>query len=402
MKDKYRGIILCVLDVIIVFELALLFLVIPSVKQINKLKDVKELTFEEKSALISSINKKYSDKITEVNDRYSKEETQINEKYDPDIESINEKYDKLISEAKTKYETEEKDLLDKISDKKVAVNKEFMRNGFSKKYYTLYDEQKALESEHANLKSELDKEISTLETNKKSELTPYVINKNSLIKQNDINKENELDVLETNKNKEINNVNMKVDNTLGITLQLLKILLAGVITLIPILYIIKVYNKLTKLHNEVEESWSHVLVDLKRRSDLIPNIVETVKGYAKHESDTLKGVIEARNKFTVASTKEDEMKANNELTGAIRQLFALSESYPELKADTSFLKLQSNLEETEDKISSARQFYNDTVLSLNNKVELFPSNLVAKIFGFKKEAFFEAEAEAKVAPKVQF
>ena len=178
-------------------------------------------------------------------------------------------------------------------------------------------------------------------------------------------------------------------------------IIIGVIVLIA-LYVVNTYNTFVKLRNRVKDQWAQIEVQLKRRFDLIPNIVETVKGYAKHESDTLKGVIEARNKFTVANTPEDEMKANNELTGAIRQLFALSESYPELKADTSFLKLQSNLEETEDKISSARQFYNDTVLSLNNKVELFPSNLVAKIFGFKKEAFFEAETEAKGAPKVQF
>ena len=145
-------------------------------------------------------------------------------------------------------------------------------------------------------------------------------------------------------------------------------IIVGIVVLLIILYVISTYNTLIKLRNRVKDQWAQIEVQLKRRFDLIPNIVETVKGYAKHESDTLKGVIEARNKFTVAGTKEDEMKANNELTGAIRQLFALSESYPELKADTSFLKLQSNLEETEDKISSARQFYNDTVLSLNNKV----------------------------------
>ena len=121
----------------------------------------------------------------------------------------------------------------------------------------------------------------------------------------------------------------------------------GVIVLIA-LYVVNTYNTFVKLRNRVKDQWAQIEVQLKRRFDLIPNIVETVKGYAKHESDTLKGVIEARNKFTVASTPEDEMKANNELTGAIRQLFALSESYPELKADTSFLKLQSNLEETED------------------------------------------------------
>ena len=121
-------------------------------------------------------------------------------------------------------------------------------------------------------------------------------------------------------------------------------IIVGIVVFLIILYVISTYNTLIKLRNRVKDQWAQIEVQLKRRFDLIPNIVETVKGYAKHESDTLKGVIEARNKFTVAGTKEDDMKANNELTGAIRQLFALSESYPELKADTSFLKLQSNLE----------------------------------------------------------
>lgn len=393
MKDKYKGIILSVLDVIIVFELTLLFLVIPSVKRINKLRDVKELTYEEKSALISEVNNKYSDKVTEVNDRYSKEETKINEKYDPDIKSVNEKYDKLIRDAKTKYETEEKDLLDKISDKKVEVNKEFMRNGFSKKYYTLYDEQKALESKQSNLKSELDKEVSTLETNKKSELTPYVINKNSLIKQNDINKANELDMLETNKNKEINDINKKVDNTLGITLEVLKIVLAIVITLIPIFYIIKIYNKLTKLHNEVEESWSHILVDLKRRSDLIPNIVSVVKGYSNHEKNTLKSVVSARNKVVNSDTKEDSILNNEILDKNIKKIFILNEKYPELKSDKSFNKLIMELKTIEDDISISRKEYNDKVLKYTNTLEIFPSNLVAKAFSFEKESYFKTSEE---------
>ncbi len=179
------------------------------------------------------------------------------------------------------------------------------------------------------------------------------------------------------------------------------IILIALIVLI-ILYLISTYNTLVKLRNRVRDQWAQIEVQLKRRFDLIPNIVETVKGYAKHESETLKGVIEARNKFTVAQTPEQEMEASNQLTGAVRQLFALSESYPELKADTNFLNLQNELKDTENKVATARQFYNDTVLSLNNKVELFPSNIVAKMFGFKKEAFFEAEAEAKNAPKVQF
>lgn len=179
------------------------------------------------------------------------------------------------------------------------------------------------------------------------------------------------------------------------------IILIALVVLI-ILYLVSTYNTLVKLRNRVRDQWAQIEVQLKRRFDLIPNIVETVKGYAKHESETLKGVIEARNKFTVAQTPEQEMEASNQLTGAVRQLFALSESYPELKADTNFLNLQNELKDTENKVATARQFYNDTVLSLNNKVELFPSNIVAKMFGFKKEAFFEAEAEAKNAPKVQF
>ncbi len=175
-----------------------------------------------------------------------------------------------------------------------------------------------------------------------------------------------------------------------------------VVVVLILLYVISSYNTLVKLRNRVKDQWSQIEVQLKRRFDLIPNIVETVKGYAKHESDTLKGVIEARNKFNVASTPEDEMKASNELTGAVRQLFALSEAYPELKANQNFIELQKSLEETENKISTSRQFYNDTVLTLNNKVEMFPSNIIAKLFGFKKETFFEAEPEAKNAPKVSF
>ena len=180
------------------------------------------------------------------------------------------------------------------------------------------------------------------------------------------------------------------------------LIIAIVVVVLLLLYVISTYNTLVRLRNRVRDQWAQIEVQLKRRYDLIPNLVECVKGYAKHESDTLKGVVEARNKFNVASTPEDEMKASNELTGAVRQLFALSEAYPELKANQNFIELQKSLEETENKISTSRQFYNDTALTLNNKIEMFPSNIIAKLFGFKKEAFFEAEPEAKNAPKVSF
>ena len=179
------------------------------------------------------------------------------------------------------------------------------------------------------------------------------------------------------------------------------IILVIVVVLI-VLWVIATYNSLVQLRNSVKDQWSQIDVHLKRRADLIPNLVETVKGYAKHEKDTLEAVINARNKAVSATNATEEMQANNELTGALTKLFALAESYPELKANTNFMDLQANLKDTEDKISFARQFYNDTVLKYKNKLEVFPSNLVAGIFGFKPEPFFEASATERETPKVQF
>lgn len=175
-----------------------------------------------------------------------------------------------------------------------------------------------------------------------------------------------------------------------------------VIVVLIALWVVATYNSLVQLRNSVKDQWSQIDVHLKRRADLIPNLVETVKGYAKHEKDTLEAVINARNKAVSATNATEEMQANNELTGALTKLFALAESYPELKANTNFMDLQANLKDTEDKISFARQFYNDTVLKYKNKLDVFPSNLVAGIFGFKPEPFFEASATERETPKVQF
>ena len=174
------------------------------------------------------------------------------------------------------------------------------------------------------------------------------------------------------------------------------------IAVILILFVIGTYNSLISLRNKKDDQWSQIEVQLKRRADLIPNLVETVKGYAKHENNTLKEVIEARNTYVAASTPEEEMKASGEVTKALNKLFALSESYPDLKANENFMALQKDLKDTEDKISYARQFYNDTVLTYNNKVEMVPSNIVAGIFKFKKATFFEASEEGKKTPEVKF
>ncbi len=183
---------------------------------------------------------------------------------------------------------------------------------------------------------------------------------------------------------------------------MITLIVIGAILLLVLLFIGTTYNSLVSLRNKVKDQWSQIDVLLKRRTDLIPNLVETVKGYAKHESETLENVIAARNKVVEAQTTEEEIKADGELSRALGRLMAVAESYPDLKANTNFLDLQANLKETEDKIQYARQFYNDAVLIYKNKLEMFPSNIIAAMFNFKPEAFFEASEADKEVPKVQF
>ena len=178
------------------------------------------------------------------------------------------------------------------------------------------------------------------------------------------------------------------------------IIIAVVVVLI--IFLVSTYNNLVVLRNRAKDQWAQVDVQLKRRFDLIPNLVETVKGYAKHENSTLKEVIEARNKFQSATTPEEEMAASGDLNKALSRLMVLTESYPELKANENFLSLQADLKDCEEKIAYARQFYNDTVLSYMNKVEMFPSNIVASMFGFKEMKYFEISEGEKEAPKVSF
>ena len=172
------------------------------------------------------------------------------------------------------------------------------------------------------------------------------------------------------------------------------------------IYAMTTYNKLILLRNRVTEAWSDIEVQMKRRYDLIPNLVETVKGYAKHESGTLEKVIQARNIAMAAQGDVKEVsQSENMLTGALKSIFALSENYPDLKANANFMELQRELRDTEDKLQAARRFYNGNVLALNTKIELFPSNIIASMFHFEKQDFFELaeeEQEARNTVKVQF
>ena len=179
-----------------------------------------------------------------------------------------------------------------------------------------------------------------------------------------------------------------------------------VIVVVLVAYVGMTYNGFVTLKNRVKEAWSDIEVQMKRRYDLIPNLVETVKGYAAHESGTLEKVIQARNIAMAPHADMKEVaKSENMLTGALKSIFALSENYPDLKANQNFMELQRELRDTEDKIQAARRFYNANVLALNTKAEVFPSNIIANAFNFQKAEFFELgeeEQEAKKAVKVQF
>jgi len=183
-------------------------------------------------------------------------------------------------------------------------------------------------------------------------------------------------------------------------------IILGLVVLLVIM-IIKIYNDLVGKRVRVKEAWSDITVQLKRRYDLIPNLVETVKGYASHETDTLENVIKARNAaISNDGSAEEQAGTENILSGALRQVFALSESYPDLKANDNFAKLQDELSALEEVIQKARRFYNGSVREMNTAVQVFPGNLVAGQFGFTTETFFEldeAENEAvQAAPKVGF
>ena len=175
-----------------------------------------------------------------------------------------------------------------------------------------------------------------------------------------------------------------------------------IVIILIIITIIHLYNKLVSLKNRVKNSYAQIDVQLKRRNDLIPNLVETVKGYAAHEKGVLEEVTKARSNVMNASNIKETSDANNQLTSALKTLFAVAENYPDLKANSNFQQLQDQLSDTEDKISYARQFYNDTVLMYNNACQQFPSNILAKMFGFKEEEFFEADVASREVPQVQF
>ena len=179
-------------------------------------------------------------------------------------------------------------------------------------------------------------------------------------------------------------------------------ILAGIILIILLLIPIYYYNKIIRLENRIDNSWAQIDVQLKRRADLIPNLIETVKGYMKHEKSVLENVTKARSALLNAKTPQENMDANNMLTGALKTLFAVAENYPNLKANENFLQLQDQLTHTEDKIAYARQHYNDSVLAFNNTIETFPGVFFARMMGKKEREMLQIPEESKEVPKVSF
>ena len=179
------------------------------------------------------------------------------------------------------------------------------------------------------------------------------------------------------------------------------LVIVGLVILLGIIAVV-LYNRFVTLRNRSENAWAQVDVQLRRRYDLIPNLVETVKGYASHERQTLEAVIQARNTAVAAQTVQEQGQAENMLTGALRQLFALSESYPQLRANENFMQLQAQLEETENDIAVARQIYNDTVLRYSTAIQTFPGVLLAGPFGFGAKVYLEIDEASRAAPRVSF
>ncbi|HET9609504.1 MAG TPA: LemA family protein [Acidimicrobiales bacterium] len=183
---------------------------------------------------------------------------------------------------------------------------------------------------------------------------------------------------------------------------MIAVIIIVVVLVLLALYVIVTFNGLVSLRNRIENAWAQIDVQLKRRYDLIPNLVETVKGYAAHERETLDAVIQARNAGMSAQGPHDQAEAENQITGALKSLFALSEAYPDLKANQNFAQLQEELTGTEGRIAYARQFYNDTVYRYNTKIQSFPANILAGMFRFGEREYFQADDESRGPTRVSF
>lgn len=381
MKRNWKIIIAGIILLVSIIGLSVWFLIMPGLNKMAEANKYRDLTVEEKTKMISSINTKYEEKIKKVNEEYDKEVDKIKEKYNEKINNIKSEYSKKIDEVNNKK-----------NEKQLEQDREFRSNGFNEKYYSLKNEISELQQKVWDLELEKSDKIREMEGKQSKEISPKFESKTEKIS-----------LLENSKDEEIYKVENRSTTRFKIRVNgLFRIITGSIIALIPILYIIITFNKLTKLSNYVKEKWSSVDVLLKQRTDMIPNIVEVIKGYVKHENKTLVEVTKARNLVVKASNKLEEINTNKDLTNNVDKLLLIHEDYPELKANKNFLKLQDELVDLEKKISSSRQDYNSAVLLYKNKQNTFPSNIVSNLFNFKSELFFTSSEEDKENPDINF
>lgn len=392
MKNKSLTII-GIIILLVIISLSYIFVINNGKIDIKKGNEIKELTFEEKTKLIEQVDEKYVSLNKETNEKYDKKINEINDKYTSQIEEIEKKYKDLETEIENTYNAKIAEIDKKIDAIRREQTADFFANGgITEKHDELGAQITELNNQKSRLRLEKSDNESKNNRAQSNELSPINANKTRELNTNEESRNLEISRLKQSKDSEIYNINYRKSNKQQlISSGIRKIIWGVIIIIIPFLYIALVFNKLTQLKNKVKESWAQIDVLLKKRSDLIPNILEAVKGYSKYEKSTLEDVTKARNKVMKANSIEEEMESNNKLSIQIGKIFALKEAYPELKADENFMDLQDNLKKIEDELARSRQLYNKSVLRYKNRLEIFPSNIVANTFSFKAEPFFDTD-----------
>lgn len=388
---------------LVIIFLSCYFIMIPNIKKLNETNKMKVYTNEERVNLINETNRKYDELEKQKSNEYIDKKTEIQNKYDKLNEEVKTKYDRLISEMNSKYDKKYKEYSNKMVNVESSKNREFWANGFSKRFYELDNEYVSL----ANARGKIETERAEEKRNYESEKYKETARNNELLEDeianNSKEREKELDSLYTLRTNELNKINSNNRKIRELKRSyILCIIISIVIIVLPLIYVVFIYNYFTKLLNNVKEKWSQVEVMLKQRTDLIPNIVETVKGYSNYEKKTLTEVINARNEAIKSSNKEDEIETNKKLGNLVKKMIVSFEKYPELKADKNFMDLQNNLVNIENGLSLARSRYNRAVLAYKNSLEMFPSNMFGIIFNFKPEMFFEMSKDEAETIKIKF
>lgn len=404
-----KGLIFSIIVFIVFLTISTVFLFFPGINRIVDSDNIEVKTDEEIQILINDINDKYTKLKQEQEEKYLNQLQDIDTKYKDEYKKLDDKYIKLKEEHEAKYNKIESDIKAKYQKLIDAVEAKY---DLPMTHPSWYDNQVKAGKEKSALQSQMYDEIREktagkteesfrLSSNKRDEENLIDDAKDVEERNVEVNKLNDAKLLESNKEKELNNVNNYANEKEDLFYEGITLIIFGVLViLIYPVYILITHNKLTKNLNAVKESLSTIEVLLKRRFDLLPNYISVVKGYKKHEKEALKEVIEARNKFELATTLKEEIDADKVLSENVNRLIMLTEDYPELKSNTNFMALQYELKNTEDQIANARYRYNKMVLKYKNSINIFPSNMIADLFNFKEEEFFDIDESEKENVKV--